>query len=115
MNKFEVPKKREISVMKFSPDSKLLALGVTPMDLYIYSMSQSKIIHTIGGNSARITHMDFSTNSQVLQTNSNSYEILYYDCDKGKQLTSGASQNKDEPWASWTCTIGIKEKNQQYY
>ena len=41
-----------------------------------------------------------------MQLNNSSYEILYYDSRSGKQLTSGASQNRDELWDSWSCIIG---------
>lgn len=41
-----------------------------------------------------------------MQLNNSSYEILYYDSRSGKQNTYGASQNKDELWASWSLIIG---------
>jgi len=34
------------------------------------------------------------------------YEILYFDPISGKQNTYGASANKNEPWASWTLSLG---------
>ena len=50
--------------------------------------------------------MDFSQNSRVLQTNCTSYEILFWDAKTGKQDAKGASNNRDEQWATWTLTQG---------
>jgi WD40 repeat protein len=110
INKIDVPKKLEVSVLKFSPDSALLACGIVPpsSEIIIYNTSKFNQVSKLKGNLSRVTHMDFSENGRVLQTNSTSYEILYYDSSSGSQLTSGASQNKDERWASWTCVIGKK-------
>ena len=39
-------------------------------------------------------------------SNCTSYEILFHDMSTGRQVTGGASQYKNEPWASWSCTLG---------
>lgn len=58
------------------------------------------------GHHSTITHFDFSTDSAVLQSNCTSYELLYFDTKTGKRNPSGASANRDEPWASWNCVLG---------
>ena len=55
---------------------------------------------------SRVIHFDFSVEASVLQLNTTSYEILYYDTVTGKHNPSGASQNREEKWATWSCIIG---------
>lgn len=43
-------------------------------------------------------------------TNSQAYEILFYSTESGKQDTRGASNLKDEQWATWTCKLGWQVK-----
>ena len=31
---------------------------------------------------------------------------MYWDVETGKQDTRGASNNRDEKWSTWTCTLG---------
>lgn len=59
-----------------------------------------------GASTSFITHLDWSLDSQHLRTNDGSYEILYYSVADGKQLTSGATQFRDEPWATNSCVLG---------
>lgn len=42
----------------------------------------------------------------MLLSNPQSYEILFFDVDSGKQDPSGASNTKDESWDTYTCTLG---------
>ena len=100
-------RKEEISVVKFSPDSKLLAVGAHDSEIFIYSVEKGFKVQTkLRGHHSTITHFDFSTNSNVLQSTCTSYELLYFDTKSGKRNPSGASENRDEPWATWTCVLG---------
>lgn len=96
---------KEISEVKFSPDNKMIAVGSHDSRIRIYLTNGFKLYSECKKNLSTVTHLDWSTNSQVLQSNSTSYEILYFTAD-GKQVTSGASAYKDELWASWNCVIG---------
>jgi len=52
-----------------------------------------------------ITHLDFSTESQYIQSNCGGAELLYYNSMDGTHINS-ASQLKDTQWATWTCVLG---------
>ncbi len=41
-----------------------------------------------------------------IQSNCGAYEYLFFDSGRGKQLTSGASICKDEPWHTYTVKLG---------
>lgn len=58
------------------------------------------------GHSAAVTHLDFSADNQVLQSNSLSYEILYHSVTTGKRNPNGATEYKDTNWETWTCILG---------
>jgi len=101
--------KSEVSIVKFSPNGEVLAAGLAPPtdEVIIYSVKKNfASMARLKGSPSRIIHLDFSEDSRVIQLNNSSYEILYYDSSNGAQSTHGASQNKDEKWASWTLIIG---------
>lgn len=101
--------KHEVSIVKFSPNGEILAAGIAPPidEVLLYSVRKNfATAARLKGSPSRIIHIDFSEDSRVIQFNNTSYEILYFDSNDGKQLTHGASQNKDEKWASWTLIIG---------
>ena len=101
--------KHEVSIVKFSPNGEILAAGIAPPtdEVVIYNIRKNFAIQArLKGSPSRIIHVDFSENSNVIQFNNTSYEILFYGSGDGKQLTHGASDNKNEKWASWTLIIG---------
>ena len=71
------------------------------------------------GHSSYITHLDFSQDSNWLQTTCGAYELLFWDvrspCKGGaytkpkpqriRQQTN-ATAMRDVDWATWTCTLG---------
>lgn len=65
-------------------DGNYLAIGSHDNNIYIYAVSengrkylkQGKCI----GHSSFITHIDWSVDGHVLQSNSGDYEILYCEC-----------------------------------
>ena len=64
-----------------------------------------KPLRKLRGHHSTIADFDFSQDSRLM-SNCTSYEILFFDLASGKQMTGGASALKDEPWSSWTCTLG---------
>lgn len=61
---------------------------------------------TLDSSSSFITALDWSENSDSIMTNDASYEILYYNVESKKQDPSGATNFRDEPWATYTCMLG---------
>jgi hypothetical protein len=57
------------------------------------------------GHHASITHLDFSADSKVLQSNCQGYELLFWNAATGEQNKSAISL-RDVTWATWTCTLG---------
>ena len=97
---------KEISEIKFSPDDSKIAVGAHDSRIYLYDTITYKRLAICKGHHSTITHIDWSVDSQCLESNCTSYELLYWTAVNGKQNTSGASANRDEKWATWTCTIG---------
>lgn len=98
---------KAIQVIKFSPDDTVCAMGAHDGFIITYNVENKfKPMKKLKGHHSTITHLDFSLDGSNLMSNCTSYEILFWDVGSGKQITGGASQFKDEPWASWTCTLG---------
>lgn len=98
---------KAIQVIKFSPDNTICAVGAHDSLIITYDVTRKfKPLKKLKGHHSTITHLDFSMDSAHLMSNCTSYEILFFDATSGKQETGGASQHKDEPWDSWTCTLG---------
>jgi len=47
--------------------------------------------------------MDWSTDGNAIRSNCGAYELLFFDTNSGTQLTSGATQLRDEKWATYSC------------
>ncbi|XP_077868401.1 77 kDa echinoderm microtubule-associated protein-like [Saccoglossus kowalevskii] len=58
------------------------------------------------GHSSFITHLDWSTDSQYIQSNSGDYEILFWNSSTCRQVTSPSSM-RDVDWATFYCTLGF--------
>lgn len=106
------PSKQAISEIKFSPNGAILALGSHDHCIYLYRVQRQtngEIVVRKSGvfnkHQSYITHLDFSADSQFVQSNCGAYELLFSRADSGKHVTS-ASSVKDVVWSSWTCILG---------
>jgi len=98
--------KEWIEDLKFSPDGQYLAVSGHDNKIQMFEVpGLKKIGKPFGASSSFITHLDWSLDSRYLRTNDGSYEILYYSIE-GEQIKRGATQFKDEPWATNSCTLG---------
>lgn len=98
---------RWIQELKYSPDNSKLAVGSHDCYIDIYDVKQNyKLLFQMKKHSSFITHLDWSLDSQYLQSNCGAYELLFWSADSGKQLTSGGTMLRDEKWASWSCVLG---------
>lgn len=96
--------------IKYSPDGKYLAVGSHDNFIYIFTVSedgkQYKKHGKLSGHSSYITHLDWSKDSQFLQSNSGDYEILYWQSKDCRQVSSAYSM-RDVEWDSWSCVLGF--------
>ncbi|XP_071075858.1 echinoderm microtubule-associated protein-like 2 isoform X3 [Desmodus rotundus] len=100
----------QISVVSFSPDGAYLAVGSHDNLVYVYTVDQGgRKVSRLGkcsGHSSFITHLDWAKDSSCFVTNSGDYEILYWDPDTCKQITS-ADAVRNMEWATATCVLGF--------
>ncbi|XP_067011712.2 echinoderm microtubule-associated protein-like 2 isoform X2 [Anabrus simplex] len=97
-----------IQVVKFSPNGNLIALGSRDNNIYIYQVAEEgRKYSRVGrctGHSSFITHLDWSTDSQFIQSNSGDYELLFWNAGLCRQIPQ-SSQMRDVEWASNTCVL----------
>ncbi|XP_066947603.1 echinoderm microtubule-associated protein-like 2 isoform X39 [Macrobrachium rosenbergii] len=97
-----------IQVLKFSPNGQYLAVGSRDNNIYIYQVSEDCRKYTrVGrcqGHSSFVTHLDWSADSQFLQTNSGDYELLFWNAGLCRQIAQ-TSQMRDVEWATQSCTL----------
>ncbi|KAI5098974.1 echinoderm microtubule-associated protein-like 2 isoform X1, partial [Silurus meridionalis] len=99
-----------ISNIKYSPDGAYLAVGSHDNFVYIYAVTENgkkySRVSKCTGHSSFVTHIDWSTNSQYIVTNSGDYEILFWEASSGKHITS-ADAVRNLEWATSTCVLGF--------
>ena len=55
-----------------------------------------------------MTHLDWSSDGRIIQSNCGAYEILYWDVKSGRQIRSTMdSLEADTSWSTWTCVLGF--------
>ena len=90
---FKNPDKDVISVVKFSPQGNILAVGYCPpiSKVYLYDFDTLKKIGQCKGSPSRILSIDFTRDGSAIMLNNTSYEILFYNASNGSQITSATS------------------------
>ena len=102
------PDKEVLSIVKYSPDCSILAVGYCPpiSKVYLYSTENNKKIGECKNCISRITCIDFTTDGDSLMLNNTSYEILFFKSN-GSQITSAKTFKQDswnqERWATLSC------------
>ncbi|KAG7280331.1 hypothetical protein CRUP_026872 [Coryphaenoides rupestris] len=101
----------QLSVMRFSVDGTLLAVGSHDNFIYLYTVADKGRKYTrygkCTGHSSYITHLDWSPDNNFIMSNSGDYEILYWDVPNGCKLIRNRSECKDIDWATYTCVLGF--------
>ena len=94
--------------MKYSPCGKYLAVGSNENYVDVFATSPAyKKIGTCSGNSSFITHLDWSHDSQYVQTNSGDGARLIYKIPECKQFTATAEIDKIT-WHTFTGVLGTE-------
>uniref|UniRef100_A0AAQ4PFS5 EMAP like 4 n=1 Tax=Gasterosteus aculeatus aculeatus TaxID=481459 RepID=A0AAQ4PFS5_GASAC len=126
----------QLSLLRFSVDGGLLAVGSHDNFIYLYTVSENGRKYSrygkCTGHSSYITHLDWSPDNNFIMSNSGDYEILYCEyCDavllwfcehvlmlsghsslfsgdvpNGCKLIRNRSECKDIDWATYTCVLG---------
>ncbi len=75
-------------------------------NIYLYAVRDNfKLYAKCSKHNNPISHVDFSSNSEYIQTSCDGFEMLYFDATSGKHINS-PSQLKDVEFNSWTCPFG---------
>ncbi|CAM9239808.1 unnamed protein product, partial [Chrysoparadoxa australica] len=100
----------DLADVKFSPDGSKLAVGSHDNYIDVYDI-KDKVIKRRGrciGHTSYITHIDWSKDSRLLQSNCGAYEILYWDASTCKQLRSSTDDVESNTlWSTYTCVLGF--------
>lgn len=88
---------RSISDAKYSPDGTLIVLCARDNCLYLLDVQQGyKRIAVWVGHAGSITHVDWSVDSNIVQSTCIDGELLYWDAKKSiKQLTATINVSKN--------------------
>lgn len=98
-------KNQPVSIVKYSPDGRFLAVGGVDSMIFVYDGKKYNRLKRLIGHTSRVTHIDWSSDSEIIQSNSTSYELLYHAASSGIQITKISSM-KDTDWYTWTCVLG---------
>ncbi|XP_052354386.1 echinoderm microtubule-associated protein-like 4 isoform X3 [Oncorhynchus keta] len=100
----------QLSVMRFSVDGTLLAVGSHDNFIYLHTVAEKGRKYTrcgkCIGHSSYITHLDWSPDNKFIMSNSGDYEILYWDIPNGCKYIRNRSECKDIDWTTYTCVLG---------
>ncbi|RYG68267.1 hypothetical protein EON64_05565 [archaeon] len=92
-----------ISDCKFSPDGEKYALSSHDGNIYLYKTKNFSSYAMCRGHEDKVTHVDFSSTSGHLMSNSAQGELLFWDAAIGQQLPP--KQMKGVKWDSNSCTF----------
>ncbi|XP_068183951.1 echinoderm microtubule-associated protein-like 6 isoform X2 [Antennarius striatus] len=99
-------RKEVIHEMKFSPDGAYLAVGSNDGLVDVYAVAQRyKKVGECSASSSFLTHLDWSLDGSVLQTNDGAGERLFYRMPMGKPVVN-KEEVKGQVWASWSGVLG---------
>ena len=100
----------QIEVIKYSPNGQYLAVGSRDNFIYVYNVGDNGLkysrIGKCSGHSSFITHIDWSSESEYLMTNSGDYEVLFWQASSCKQITQ-VQQIREIKWENNSCILSF--------
>ncbi|RHZ16813.1 hypothetical protein DYB31_000588 [Aphanomyces astaci] len=95
-----------VSVLKYSPDGKYLAVGAKDNCMHVFDDSYKKV-SKCEGHATYVSHIDWSVDGHLMQTNSADGEILYWQVHGAsvRQITDSVVM-RDILWDRWSCVFG---------
>jgi len=99
-------RKKRISVVRFSPDGKIFAVGSHDAWIDFYVSTSLKLVGKVKKHLSPITHIDWSTDSSVIQSTCSGYELMYFQASNATHVPLGGTAYRDEQWHSQTCVLG---------
>ncbi|XP_074647902.1 echinoderm microtubule-associated protein-like 6 [Tubulanus polymorphus] len=107
-----IAKKRDrnkaINDVRFSPDSKLLAVGSEENCVDFYDISQGPPLNRVGyckGIPSFVIQMDFSADGKFIRVSTGAYVNQVYDVPAGNPINNTNAIEKIT-WATWTSVLG---------
>jgi hypothetical protein len=110
----------DISDIKFSPNSRMLAVGSHDNFIDIYSTSfvyptlqdpptcGLQHVRRMKGHTSYLTHLDWSLDNTLLRSTCGAYELLYWTLPAGKMCTSSFDTiEADSVWHTNNCVLGF--------
>jgi WD40 repeat protein/Ca2+-binding EF-hand superfamily protein len=98
--------KQWISDVKFSPDHNSLAIASHDNNLYVYDVPNAFELRAVMDKHNSFIHsIDFSKDSQYIQSVCGAYEFIISDANTGTHVPA-ISTLKDVRWDTWTCNLG---------
>ena len=93
--------------LKFSPNNEYLAVACDDNLIHILSLThQYKRVNICRGHSNTILNIDYSIDSNYLQSNDCNNNILYWNLNNSINLLIDSYKAKDIQWNSYTCRFG---------
>eukprot|EP00936_MAST-01D_sp_MAST-1D-sp1_P001279 g1279.t1 len=109
----KIAKRRDVSGaitdIKFSPHADFLAVASQNgwIDIYNPTGDTYQKLRRCKGHTSLVAHIDWSIDSRILQSNSSSNEIIYFDVTNGRPIREDGDILADTKWHTWTCTLGF--------
>ncbi|CAG0886866.1 unnamed protein product [Darwinula stevensoni] len=96
-----------VSCISFSPDESLLSMGAENGNVYLYKVDKAEYVFrrsAVIKVSLPLTHMDWSTDSQYIRTQSEDAVVIIWDAKRQLKETD-QSWTRDISWATHNCTL----------
>jgi WD40 repeat protein len=96
---------RRVNALRFSPDGQYLAVACADAILLCDAPSGYAQVARCAGHSSAVTHLDWTTTSDMLRSNDAGHELRFWSAPSGERITH-ASLVRDMPWATASVTLG---------